>query len=114
MDKLSNNKIGIISEYFVIFCYKFRFYKILSHRFRSYTGEIDIVAVKSNVIVFIEVKFRKYLYDYNIISTYQKRRIQNSAKVFVASNEFYSSFDMRFDLVIVRPYNFPIFLENIW
>ncbi|MBF8246397.1 MAG: YraN family protein [Rickettsia sp.] len=114
--KLSNFLLGKIAEYFVIFLYKICFYKIMAHRLRNVGGEIDIIAKKRDLIVFIEVKSRRKNLSYygkSILSQKQKLRIIQSAKIFLAKKKLVNC-EIRFDLVILQRFNLPIILKNAW
>ncbi len=105
---------GFFAEYFAIFLYKLKFYKILHHRKKYFIGEIDIIAVRAKKIIFIEVKARKGKFNENIISYHQQNRIRKSAELFLSNNPQYYNYDVRFDLVFIQPYNFPLIIKNAW
>lgn len=104
---------GLLAEYIAIIIYKIQFYQILYHRKRHYLGEIDIIALRGKQLIFIEVKARSSL-DYKILSAKQQLRIRRSVSMFLNSNPKYQNYHIRFDLVIIRPYNFPIIIKNAW
>jgi putative endonuclease len=105
---------GLIAEYIALIVYMLKFYKILHHRKRYSVGEVDIIALRNNTVIFIEVKARRSNIDDRLISQNQQNRIQNAARFFLRSNVKYQNYDIRFDLVIVRPYKLPIIIENAW
>ncbi|WP_341764144.1 YraN family protein [Candidatus Tisiphia endosymbiont of Beris chalybata] len=105
--------LGLIAEYITIIIYKLQFYQILYHRKKYYVGEIDIIALRGQKLVFIEVKARKSL-EYRILSTKQQTRIKRSVSIFLNSNPKYQNYCIRFDLVIIRPYALPIIIKNAW
>ena len=53
------NKAGAIAEDFAVSFLSKKGYKILDRNFRSKFGEIDIIALHGNVLVFVEVKSRR-------------------------------------------------------
>jgi putative endonuclease len=105
---------GLLAEYFTIIIYLFKFYKILHHRKRYHVGEIDIIAERTSKLVFIEVKARNSNFDKYILSFRQRKRIKNAAEIFISSNPKYKNYEVRFDLVIVHIYKWPIIIENAW
>lgn len=105
---------GLIAEYFVAFVYIIRFYQILYHRLRNYSGEIDLIALKYRTLVFIEVKARKSNYDDVLLSKTQQLRIKKAAEVFLSNNAKYRGYNIRFDLVIIKPYRLPLIIQNAW
>jgi putative endonuclease len=67
-------------------------------------GEIDLVAVKDNVLVFVEVKTRKsYRYGTGAeaVTYWKQRRLVRSAKIFVNNNSIYKDWDWRIDVAEV-------------
>lgn len=78
-------------------------------------GEIDIIAKKANLIVFVEVKKRKSLDTaaYSIFES-QKQRIINGAKAFISHNQKYENHDMRFDAILIKlPFSIK-HIKNAW
>lgn len=105
---------GLLAEYIVIFIYKIKFYQILAHRLRGYTGEIDIIALRGRTLVFIEVKARSSDIDDRLVSINQQARIRRAAEVFLSRNLKYQNYLVRFDLVIIKPYKLPVIIKNAW
>ena len=78
--------LGYISELLIIFWLKCLLYKILVHRYVSYCGEIDIIAIKNDKLLFIEVKARKDMRDFERCFRHQQRlRIKKTAEQFLAN-----------------------------
>ena len=111
---LTTFKFGLFAEYLVMLLYILRFYNIIGHRKRNFAGEIDIICQRAKVIVFIEVKARGNDLDDVLCGKYQQDRIRRSAEVFMQRNPKYHGFDMRFDLVLIRPYRWPLLIKNAW
>ena len=83
-------------------------YRIAARRWRSPVGEVDIVARRRNVLVFVEVKARNYLDDaaYSITER-QQRRIAAAAAAWLAARPEDSTRDIRFDAMLVAPRRLP-------
>lgn len=109
---MGNYIVGIIAEYITIILYKCKFYKILHHRYNSKLGEIDIIAARGNLVVFIEVKARKHGIQEGIISFKQQQRIKRSAEYFLAKNSKFINYDVRFDLVVISLNYWPTIIKN--
>jgi len=79
--------------------------KIIAKNFRSKYGEVDIVALSGETIVFIEVKawstfgIEDLQYGLDIR---KQRKIIKTAKFFLSENREYSRMAIRFDLVFVK------------
>ena len=88
-------------------------YRILFRRFKTPVGEIDIVARRRGVIVFVEVKARERLDDAaEAIGKRQQSRIIAAAEFWLAGHPQDASGDMRFDVVLVAPGRLPVHLPG--
>jgi len=87
-------------------------FRILARRFRTPLGEIDIVARRRGVLVFIEVKARdSFDAAAEAISKRQQSRIIAAAQLWLASHPEDAMRDMRFDVVLVVPGRLPRHLQ---
>ena len=83
-------------------------YRILARRYRTPHGEIDIVARRRNLIVFIEVKARATIDDAALaVTPHQQQRIINAALVWLAAHPEHAEFEMRFDAMLIAPRRLP-------
>ncbi len=83
-------------------------YRIVARRFRTPVGEVDIVARRGNLLIFVEVKARMRLDDAaEAVTDRGKRRIVAAAEVWLAQNPDDMNRDMRFDAVLVAPRRLP-------
>lgn len=76
-------------------------YKILERNFRCRSGEIDIIALDGDYIVFIEVKYRKnnsYGYPREAVNYYKQRNISKVASYYLLTNNGFHR-NCRFDVV---------------
>ena len=111
---------GRRAEFFAALYLRLKGYKILSQRYKTKGGEIDIVARRGSVIAFVEVKARTSQQDALESLTYNmRRRIERAAGFFMADHHKLSTCDMRFDLITVssRMFSKPFFiqhLDNAW
>ncbi len=106
--------LGLLAEYVTMLIYGLMFYKILHHRKRYHVGEVDIIALRGKTLIFIEVKARNSGINEKTLSFKQQNRIKKAAELFMASNSKYQNYDVRFDLVVVMPYKFPLIIKNAW
>jgi putative endonuclease len=78
-------------------------------------GEIDIIARKDRLIVFVEVKKRATLaLAAESVLPRQQGRIRASAEAFMAFHPEYAGFDCRFDAVLFDSQMGMEYLENAW
>jgi putative endonuclease len=83
-------------------------FRILARRFRTPYGEIDIVARKRNLVIFVEVKARALLDDAAYaVTPMQTRRIIDAAQAWLMMNPDHANHEMRFDVVLVAPRHLP-------
>jgi putative endonuclease len=83
-------------------------YRIVARRFRSPVGEIDIVARRGGVLVFVEVKARATLDDAALsILPRQQRRIAEAAGAWLVAHPEDAESAMRFDVVLLAPGRIP-------
>jgi len=84
---MSNAEVGRIGEEIATKYLKKRGYKILERNFRSKRwGEIDIVATKDEVLVFIEVKARigsKYGHPVEAVTPHKLRALKRTGQYYV-------------------------------
>jgi len=83
-------------------------YRIVARRFRSSVGEVDIVARRGRLLVFVEVKARNRLDDaaYSL-QPRQQRRIAAAATAWLAEHPDDVESNIRFDAVLVAPGHIP-------
>jgi putative endonuclease len=83
-------------------------YRILARRFRTPLGEIDIVARRRDMLVFVEVKARDNFDEAaEAIGRRQQNRIIGAAQMWLAAHPEDAMRDMRFDAILVIPRRLP-------
>ena len=83
-------------------------YRILAKRFRTPYGEIDLVARKRNLLVFVEVKARASLdAAAYAVTPRQQQRIINAAQGWLMTHPEHAEFDLRFDAMLIAPKRLP-------
>jgi putative endonuclease len=83
-------------------------FRILARRYRSPVGEIDIVARRRSLLVFVEVKARDKLDDAAwSVTERQRSRIIAAAEAWLADHPDPSIEDIRFDAMLVAPGRLP-------
>lgn len=79
------NPVGVLGEEKACEYLKEKGYLILERNFRKSYGEIDIIALKNNVLVFVEVKSRtntSYGTPFDAIATQKLRQIVKGARYY--------------------------------
>jgi putative endonuclease len=83
-------------------------YRILARRWRSPVGEIDIIACRGRLLIFVEVKARDAVEDAAwSVTDRQRTRIAAAAEAWLARQGDHPFQDMRFDAVLVVPGRIP-------
>jgi putative endonuclease len=78
-------------------------------------GEIDIIARRGHVLAFIEVKARETGdAALEAVSTSQQERISRGAAAFLAAHPQHADCTMRFDVMAVRPWRWPLHVKDAW
>lgn len=89
-------------------------YRIVARGYRSRVGEIDIVAERRGIVVFVEVKARATPTEAaDALGNRQRRRIARAAEAFLAGRrgDFVGA---RFDVVLIVPGRLPRHLIDAW
>ena len=83
-------------------------YRIVARRWRSPVGEVDIVARRRQLLVFVEVKARARLDSAaESVTERQQRRIAAAAAAWLAEHPDDGNCDIRFDVVLIAPGRLP-------
>jgi len=88
-------------------------YRILARRHRTKLGEIDLIARRGDLVLFVEVKARRTLMEaMEAIGRESERRIEAAADIWLSRQADYGRLSMRFDMVAVLPWRWPVHVEN--
>ena len=83
-------------------------YRILARRWKCPVGEIDLIARRGPLFVFVEVKARERLDDAaESLTVRQQRRIVAAAQAWLSRRAANATPHMRFDVVLVAPGHWP-------
>ena len=83
-------------------------FRILARRWRSPVGEIDIIACRRALLIFVEVKARASFDDAAwSVTDRQRSRIAAAAEAWLSHQGNHPFRDMRFDAVLVAPGHIP-------
>ncbi len=100
----SNKKIGNLGEAAAGSLLKEKGYQILQKNYSVIAGEIDIIAKKEDMIVFVEVKTRttdRYGRPEESINAARVGRIRKVARYFLKGFKGSSGYDIRFDIISI-------------
>lgn len=95
---------GLFGEELALKEMKKQGFSLVKQRYKTSSGEIDLIVEnkEQKLLVFVEVKRRKKIYDYeNVITKQQWNRIYNASSEFLAKNqEQYKDYFIRYDAFI--------------
>lgn len=108
-------RYGRLAEALCAWSLRLRGYRILARGFRVPVGEIDIVARRGRILAMVEVKARDDLATaVEAVDRRQRRRILRAAGAFLAMRPACAALEVRFDLMVVRPWRPPLHLTDAW
>ena len=93
--------------------------EIISHHvarnLRLPSGEIDLIAKRGALLIFVEVKYRpNQALAHAAIRPQQWRRIEAAAAQFVAKRPTLQACRWRFDVLAMAPKSWPLHRRNAW
>ncbi len=101
-----NRRIGLIGEELAANYIKEEGYDILERNYRTKIGELDIIAMKQNTVVFIEVKTRTtniYGSPPEAVGYKKQQTIQKLSQQYILYKKLNEScFNYRFDVIGVK------------
>jgi putative endonuclease len=90
-------------------------FRILARGYKVPVGEIDLIARRGRLVLFVEVKARASADAANeALNTRQRRRIERAARWFLAQHPEIAACDLRYDLMLVTPWRWPIHIGDAW
>jgi putative endonuclease len=108
LEKVVAFRLGISAESRAAAFLVAKGFRILARRWRCPFGEIDIVARRRSLLVFVEVKARETLDDAaESVTPRQRQRIVAAAEAWLATYPQRSVQDMRLDAILVAPGKLP-------
>jgi len=99
---------GHVAEYLAAAFLLFKGYRILAVRHRTKLGEIDIVARKGDLAVFVEVKSRRGAQEaIDAVSFSSQNRIRAASDLWLARQPDFARLSQRYDIVAMLPGRWP-------
>lgn len=104
---------GHWAEGLALWSLRLKGYRLLARRYKSKTGEVDLIMRRGGVTAFIEVKQRASREAaFDAVTDFQARRIGAAASSWMARDAVATRQTCRFDIVAVTPYQWPQHIEN--
>jgi len=104
---LHNQKVGFMGQEKARQYLEEKGYSIVAENFRCRMGEIDLIATRDNVLVFLEVKtdLTGFFGEAEArVDLKKQRRIKRAALFFLTENKFHcqQDWEYRFDVIVVE------------
>ena len=88
-------------------------YRIVALRYRTKLGEIDIIARKRNLAIFVEVKARREeMSAIDAVLPMAQNRIRAASDLWLARQRDYAVLSQRCDIVAILPRRLPRHFPN--
>lgn len=99
---------GRVSEYIAALFLMFKGYRIVALRHRTKLGEIDIIARKRHLVIFVEVKARRSeLAAVDAVGFAAQKRLRAASDLWLAGRRDAVLLSQRYDIVAVLPGRWP-------
>lgn len=90
-------------------------YRVLVRRLKTRLGEIDLVARRGDVLVFVEVKARPSVQAaLDAVTPRARRRIAAAAHFWASRADPEGRLGRRYDIIAVRPWRWPVHIRDAW
>lgn len=88
-------------------------WRVVAIRHRNPLGEIDLIARKAGLVAIIEVKARSDVSAaVDAVSPSARRRIRAAADLWLSRQPDAATLSLRFDIIAVRPWRWPVRLAD--
>ena len=106
---------GHVAEYLAALFLLLKGYRIAARRFKTPVGEVDVIARKADLVIFVEVKARaSHQAALDSITLTAQRRIEAAANWWLSQQQDGGRLSWRFDVVTVVPRRWPRHHEDVW
>jgi len=104
---------GLFAEHVAAALLTLKGYRILARNYAAGGGEIDLVALRGEVVAFVEVKRRNDLDTArDSIGAQKRRRFARAARHWMSRNGWAANRVLRCDAVLVAPHRWPRHLSD--
>jgi len=107
------NQRGRAAEFRAGIALMLKGYRIVARRYRTKLGEIDLIVRKGDLVCFVEVKARPTVQQaVDAVTQTAKKRIDSTAFLWLGKQRNAAELSLRFDIVAVCPWRWPVHLED--
>ncbi|MGL4439391.1 MAG: YraN family protein [Bosea sp. (in: a-proteobacteria)] len=106
---------GFAAEWLAIAFLTCKGYRLLARRYGGKGGEIDLIARRGSVVIFVEVKARAVMDDAATAITHEKKRLVNRRiRDWSARNPWSARLTLRADAIFFGGGLWPRHIENVF
>lgn len=106
-------KFGRRAEFWAKYYLLLKGFRIIHERFKARGGEIDLIVTRGKTLAFVEVKARrKRTMLAEAYEGVRQDRIINAARYFLSQNPQYSDYTIRFDVIGLAPFVWPVHIVD--
>ncbi len=88
-------------------------YRVIARRVKTPVGEIDLIAERFGVTVFVEVKARGFSHQEDeALNAVNRRRIVRAAEAWLTRHPERANTPLRFDVIFLAPFAWPRHIVN--
>lgn len=90
-------------------------FRILERRYKTPVGEIDLIARKRDLVIFVEVKARSNVQTaLDSVTRTAQQRIESAASWWLSQHRDAARLSWRFDVIAIVPLKWPIHFRDVW
>jgi len=88
-------------------------FRVLAERYKTRNGELDLVAKRGQLLVFVEVKARRNKRALGeAFEAVRQERIVNAAQFWLSQNPQFHHHTIRFDVIGLAPFSWPVHIVD--
>ena len=115
MSREGRERAGRLAETLAAWLLRLEGFRILARRFATPLGEIDLVARRGELVLFVEVKHRPArAMALEALLPRQQQRIARAAGLYLQCHPELAGCAVRFDLVAMAPWRLPRHVTDVW
>ena len=115
MSRQRSERAGRRAERVTALLLRLKGFRIVARRFTCPVGEIDLIARRGELLLFVEVKHRSEAGEaLEALGRHQQQRITRAALLFLQRRPQLARLAHRFDIIAVVPWRWPLHLHDVW
>ena len=114
-DRRRAERRGRRAEALATLALRLKGWRILERNMRNGAGEVDIIARRGDVLIFVEVKARRDERSaLDSVGYHAQRRIQSAGEHWLSRHPEHATCGWRCDVVTVTPWRWPVHHADVW